>query len=125
MPQTTFKEAGGTFILNSALRKISSKIVIFFINVLLLILKMNQRFYNSLINDPDLMLTVSLANVLIFNDDSLTPWTNTTLCGIPGVYKYKTNPPTISAPCSVKEFANAINNLHLNFSFDYATAVMK
>ena len=87
--------------------------------------KMNQRFYNSLINDPDLMLTVSLANVLIFNDDSLTPWTNTTLCGIPGVYQYKTYPPTISALCSVNEFANAINNLHLNFSFDYASAVMK
>ena len=33
---------------------------------------MNQRFQASLANDPDLSLTVSLTNVLIFNVKKLT-----------------------------------------------------
>ncbi len=33
--------------------------------IILFFLKVNQRFKNSLQNDPDLMITVSLSNVLI------------------------------------------------------------
>ena len=29
--------------------------------------KANQRYYNSLVNDQNLMITVSLANILIMN----------------------------------------------------------
>ena len=32
-----------------------------------IIFKMNQRFQGTLVNDPDLMISVSLTNVLILN----------------------------------------------------------
>ena len=74
------------------------------------------------------MITISLASVLIMNDDSLTPWTNTTLAGVPGWYSYNNNTgflPAILSDTSVKIFADEINNMSLDFTFDYAVAIMK
>ena len=74
------------------------------------------------------MLTVSVANILIFNDDSLTPWTDVSLVGV-NDYSYYLNNPIfgydISANDSLNLFANVINNMKLNFTFDYAVAIMK
>ena len=74
------------------------------------------------------MLTVCLANILIFNDDSLTPWTNTRLVGLPGITYFNNNPKNgyaIYANASINQFANVINNMTLNFTFDWAVAIMK
>ena len=94
------------------------------------VIQINLRFKNSLANDPDLMLTVSLANLLIFNNDSLTPWTNVSLVGVTGYeYSYYQNNTlyghAISATKSITQFADTINNMKLNFTFDYAVAIMK
>ena len=94
------------------------------------IFQINLRFKNSLANDPDLMLTVSLANLLIFNDDSLTPWTNVSLVRATNYeYSYYQNNSkyghAISANKSITQFADTINNMKLNFTFDYAVAIMK
>jgi hypothetical protein len=90
--------------------------------------KVNLRYQNSFANDPDLMINVNLANVLIFNDDSLTPWTNISLVGVPGITYYKNDPENgyaISANASLSQFANAINNMEFDFTFDWAVAIMK
>ena len=76
------------------------------------------------------MLTISLASVLILNDGSLTPWTNQSLCGVPGVTYYNKNPANklaILSNASVLLFAQTINNMSasFNFKFDYAVGVMK
>ena len=76
------------------------------------------------------MLSVSLANVLIFNDVSLTPWTNTSLVGVTNYeYSYYQNNSlyghAISANKSITQFANVINNMTFNFTFEYAVAIMK
>jgi hypothetical protein len=74
------------------------------------------------------MLTVCLANVLIFNNVSLTPWTNISLVGVPGITYYNNNPRNgyaISASASINQFADAINNMTLNLTFDWAVAIMK
>ena len=94
------------------------------------IFQINLRFKNSLANDPNLMLTVTLANVLIFDNDSLTPWTNINLVGVTDYeYSYYQNNPqyghAISANASITQFANVVNNMQLNFTFDYAVAIMK
>ena len=94
------------------------------------IFQINLRFKNSLAYDPDLMLTVSLANVLIFNDDFLTPWTNASLVGVTGYeYSYYQNNSkyghAISAKNSITQFADVITKMQLNFTFDYAVAIMK
>jgi hypothetical protein len=76
------------------------------------------------------MLTISLANVLVLNDDSLTPWTNVSLVGVPGVttYNNKTDiPPAILAKSSLSEFISSMNDLTLNltFNYDYAVGILK
>ena len=74
------------------------------------------------------MLTVCLANILIFNDDSLTPWTNISLVGVPGIKYYNNNPKngnTFSAKASINRFADVINNMTLNFTFFWAVAIKK
>ncbi len=92
--------------------------------------KINARYQASLARDPHLMLTVSLSNVLIFNDDSLTPWTNVNLVGVTDyAYPYYQNNSifgyAISATDCINQFANVINNMALNFTFNYAVAIMK
>ena len=75
-------------------------------------------------NDPDLMISAYLVNVLILADPADTPWTNTTLCGVPGVPTFKSRS-TILANLSATAFANAMNSMNLNISYDYAIAFMK
>ena len=76
------------------------------------------------------MLSVSLANVLILNDDSLTPWTNVTLVRVPDYpYLYykdnRLNGYAISANASITQFADLINNMTFDFEFDWAVGIMK
>ena len=74
------------------------------------------------------MLTVSLANILIFNDDSLTPWTNISLVGVPGIKFFNNNSNygyAISADASINRLADAINNMTFNFTFDWAVAIVR
>jgi hypothetical protein len=47
-------------------------------------IKVNNRLQNSFNNDPNMMIRVNLVNILILNDPIDTPWTNTTLFGVPG-----------------------------------------
>ena len=108
-------------------------------------IKVNQRYLNSFSNDPELSLTVSLKNVLIylvsfylqgkiknlikclkFKDPSITQWTNATLVSIPSTPTFN-NIPTVSNTVSLSLFADYMNNLPNNFSstYDYAVGVMK
>lgn len=78
----------------------------------------------SLVKDPNLMITISLTNILIMTDTKSTPWTNSSLVGVPNNLIYN-NKPTADCKASSIEFINAINNLALPFTFDYAVAIMK
>ncbi len=74
------------------------------------------------------MLTISLANVLIINDDSLTPWTNTSIVGVPGWSSYLNSTkylPAILTNASITAFANSLDNMNFDFQYDVAAAVMK
>ena len=74
------------------------------------------------------MISANLVDVLILTDPIDTPWTNTTLYGVPGVpfYVNKTRyNPTILATESAAAFANAMDNMDLSISYDYAIAFMK
>ncbi len=76
------------------------------------------------------MLTISLTSVLVLNDASLTPWTNVSIVGVPGVstFNNKTDlPPAILANSSLSEFISTMNNLapNLTFNYDYAVGVLK
>ncbi len=105
---------------------------------------MNLRYQASLKNDPDLMITVSLTNVLIFKvnrkinfawdqilpfdflqDPKITQWTNTTLCGVPGYAIYGSKTPILSN-CALSSFSSYMNSIasYLPFSFDHAVAVI-
>jgi hypothetical protein len=53
--------------------------------------KVKERLKNTLTNDPDMIIRVNLVNVLILVDPIDTPWTNTTLYGVPGVPFYCDN----------------------------------
>jgi hypothetical protein len=86
-----------------------------------------------------MMIRVNLVDILIFVDPIDTPWTNTSLYGVPGypgdnnfncfnnnvikcfslVYR---NRPAILATESAEAFANAMNNLNLSLRYDYAIA---
>jgi hypothetical protein len=107
-----------------------------------IIFKMNQRFQASLKNDPDLMLTISLTNVLIiivknennyiiiisykwFKDPTFTQWTNKTLCGVPGYPIYGAKTPILNN-CSLNAFKNYMNSISSNlpFTFDHAVAII-
>jgi hypothetical protein len=89
-------------------------------------------------------IIINLVDVLILLDSIDTPWTNTTLYGVPGspgdnnfnffknnviifyslVYGSR-NRSTILATESAGAFANALNNMNLSFTYDYAIAFMK
>ncbi len=48
--------------------------------------------------------------------------------GVPGWYSYKNSTsylPAVDANQSVNAFSNALNNMNISYSFDYAVAVMK
>ncbi len=53
-----------------------------------------------------------------------TPWTNATLVGVTGFPTYKEKP-TANAKTSASLFAQTMNNMVLDFEFDYAAAFMK
>ena len=91
-----------------------------------------------------MIIRVNLVDVLIFVDPIDTPWTNTTLYGVPGypgdnnfilsnnffiiVYSIASvgrNKSTILATESAGAFANAMNSMNLSISYDYAIAFMK
>ena len=89
---------------------------------------MNDRLYKSLDNDPSLSITTSLAKVLIITDESQTPWTNSSIVGVPGYPYYGVGSryrSTAQANVSLNEFANSLKNMNLDFSYDYAVAVTK
>ena len=74
------------------------------------------------------MISANLVDVLILTDPIDTPWTNTTLYGVPGVLSYRNDTrykPTILANESAAAFANAMDNMDLSISYDYAIAFMK
>ena len=74
------------------------------------------------------MLTISLTKVLILNDDSLTPWTNVSLVGVPGVATFNNNPnlpPAILATQSIEKFISTMNSMKLPFTYDYAASILK
>ena len=70
------------------------------------------------------MVTANLINVLILPDPIDTPWINTTIYGVPGTPIHR-NRPTILASESAKAFADAMNNMNLSFSYDFAIAFTK
>ena len=74
------------------------------------------------------MISANLVDVLILTDPIDTPWTNTTLYGVPGVLSYRNDTrykPTILANESAAAFANVMNKINFPFSYDYAIAFMK
>ena len=103
---------------------------------------MNQRFQATLANDPDLKITISLTNVLIFKvfylpvyyksiifdsfkDPSITQWTNTTYCGVPNNPNFNGKIPILSN-CSLSTFGNYMKSIesYLKFSYDHAVAIV-
>jgi hypothetical protein len=84
---------------------------------------MNQRYQNSLINDSNLSITVSLTNILIKDNPVDTPWTDASL-SVPGFPTYK-NKATLGCASSVSTFATSMSNLNLTFEFDHAVAIVK
>jgi hypothetical protein len=103
---------------------------------------MNQRYQNSLVTDPNLYLTISATNLLVYTvrlltflnflklllfnsqNASSTPWTNTTLCGVSGISTYNGRY-TLLADSSFASFSSYMNNLSLSFSYDHAVAVFE
>ena len=81
-------------------------------------------YYNSLNLDPDLMIQSILIDVLIISDPSKTPWTNTSLVGDPQNQNFSGKPPIFAAK-SAEAFANAMQNMDLNYTYDYAVAIVK
>ena len=70
------------------------------------------------------MISANLVGVLILPDPIDTPWTNTTLYGVPG-WPFNGNRSTILATQSATSFANAMNSMNFSISYDYAIAFMK
>jgi hypothetical protein len=87
---------------------------------------MNKRYSDSLINDPNLRITISLTDVLILNQTNDTPWTNTSLLGAPNQTNYKDRS-TLECYRAVDQFASSmsISSLSLNLSFDHAVAIVE
>jgi hypothetical protein len=83
---------------------------------------MNKRYSDSLVNDPNLRITISLTGVVIFNQISDTPWTNTTSLGAPNM-PFNKNKYTLKCNSAVAQFASSMSNL--NLTFDHAVAIVK
>ncbi len=62
--------------------------------------------------------------VLSLKDPKDTPWTNASLVSVPGYPTYGSKP-TADAKKSTSLFAQTMNNMVLNFEFDYAAAIIK
>ena len=59
-----------------------------------------------------------------FQDPKDTPWTNSSLVSVSGYPTYGSKP-TADANTTVSLFAQSMNNMLLNFTFDYAAAIIK
>jgi hypothetical protein len=61
----------------------------------------------------------------ILKDPTITQWTNTTLCGVPGYAIYGSRIPLLNG-CSLNNFLSYMNSIssRLPFSFDHAVAII-
>jgi hypothetical protein len=82
---------------------------------------MNQRYTASLINDPNLSITISLTDILILNQINDTPWTKASL-SVPNIPSYK-NRDTLVCNSALVQFALSMSNS--NLTFDHAVAIVK
>jgi hypothetical protein len=82
---------------------------------------MNTRYSDSLINDPNLRITISLTDILILNQINDTPWTNTSLSA-PSM-PFNKNKDTLVCNSAVAQFALSMSNS--NLTFDHAVAIVK
>jgi hypothetical protein len=82
---------------------------------------MNTRYSDSLINDPNLRITISLKDVLILNQTKDTPWTNTSLSA-PNM-PFNKDKSTLQCNPSLEKFAISMSNS--NLTFDHAVAIVK
>ena len=76
-------------------------------------------YHDSLVNDPDIMIQISLVDVMILEDPTKTPWTSSQSLNSQGSRK------KIYIDVAKTAFAQAMENMSLNYTFDYAVAVMK
>ena len=83
---------------------------------------MNQRYQNSLINDPNLNIQISLTGILFLNNQKDTPWTNESL-RVNGTPIFK-NKNTLVCNDAVSAFASAMS-IYTNLTYDHAAAVVK
>ena len=59
-----------------------------------------------------------------FKNASSTPWTISSLVGVPGIPIYGGRE-TVLCNSSYQQFTNFMNNLSLPFTFDHAVAIME
>lgn len=83
------------------------------------ILKVNQRFQNSLQNDPDLSLTIKLSNLLFLVTKSDSNWTSIEQSGVEHFPKYKGRE-VISVKSAYESFMAYVDSLYLPFEYDHA-----
>ena len=75
-------------------------------------------YYNSLVNDTDIMIQLELVDVLFLND-TVTPWTS-------NLDQNSTSKPNVSS--DITQIFSQVNekiSQNLKYSYDYAVAVMK
>ena len=77
-------------------------------------------YYNSLVNDPDMMIQIELVDVLILNK-TMTPWTS-----IKSSQKNDSKD-LVDSDITLKEFSYLMesNSQNLNYTYDHAVAVIK
>ena len=77
-------------------------------------------YYNSLVNDPDMMIQIELVDVLILNK-TMTPWTSIKSSQKPD------SKDKVDSDITLTEFSQVMENIsqNLNYSYDYAVAVME
>ncbi len=57
-------------------------------------------------------------------NSALTPWTNTSIVGVPGIPIYNGRS-TVLANLSLAEFTSFMNNQSFSFTFDHAVGIME
>ena len=105
--------------------------------------KVDMRYSNSLIQDPNIKISVRLKNILIFTvckfefrliyfiiekfyksfqKSSDTPWTNSSLIGVPGYPTYN-GVKTLLVSGALNLFTKTMENNVFPFSYDHAVAI--
>ena len=76
-------------------------------------------YYNSLVNDPDMMIQIELVDVLYLNN-TMTPWTS-------NLDQKSESKPKVNSDITLQQFSQVMENIsqNLNYSYDYAVAVME